>query len=481
MDISVVIIVLGVLILFSHLFTALFEKTRIPNVLLLLLIGLFVGPILHIVTPEQIGKAGNVFTSITLICILFESGIGLDLKTLGKSLGSAALITILNFFCTLAIGCFIGLAFLHLDLMYSLYLGAALGGTSSAVVIPMLKQLKPGTKANMVMLLESTLSDVLCLAVALSLISGLRSGHVSVGGVFQNMSSSIIFSLLLGVGTGAVWIVVLKVLLKAMKNSMFTSYAIAFILYGFCERVGWNGGLAILSFGIVVGSLGLSSRVRKVLQVDGDINLNQNERNFFSEIVFVLQTYFFVYIGICIQLNNIWHLILGLAFVAMSFGMRKLTTKSLGTEGLSKRDRNLIASLGPRGLIAAVLATLPLQTAINYAGECGLSEEKVTVLAEQKMTAEMPLGKIKAALGIGYNVIEEELVAPDTSREAAINMVYQGRCVRNVSYAVVLFSIIICSLLVIFSEAKKPQDEDEAEPATDAPQEPLMLEEAKQE
>lgn len=46
MDISVVIIALGLLIFISHTFNALFVKTRIPNVLLLMLIGLVIGPVL---------------------------------------------------------------------------------------------------------------------------------------------------------------------------------------------------------------------------------------------------------------------------------------------------------------------------------------------------------------------------------------------------------------------------------------------------
>ena len=75
MNIYTIVISLGLLIFFSHAFNELFDRTKIPNVLLLLLIGIIVGPIGGIVSKDFFGQLGNVFTTITLIVILFESGV----------------------------------------------------------------------------------------------------------------------------------------------------------------------------------------------------------------------------------------------------------------------------------------------------------------------------------------------------------------------------------------------------------------------
>ncbi|NLD21064.1 MAG: sodium:proton exchanger, partial [Bacteroidales bacterium] len=143
MEISIVLIALGALIFCSHIFNSAFSKTRIPNVLLLMISGLLVGPIFGWVSPSDLGKVGSVFTTVTLICILFQSGTSLDLKTLYRSIGPASFITVLNFIVMMAIGVILGLLMLKLNVIQSCFLGAALGGTSAAVVIPMVNQLKP--------------------------------------------------------------------------------------------------------------------------------------------------------------------------------------------------------------------------------------------------------------------------------------------------------------------------------------------------
>ena len=82
MSITAAIIFLGSLIFLAHLFNALFEYTKIPTVLLLILIGITIGPITGLATPEALGSFGSVFTTITLVVRLFESGTGLRIRAL---------------------------------------------------------------------------------------------------------------------------------------------------------------------------------------------------------------------------------------------------------------------------------------------------------------------------------------------------------------------------------------------------------------
>lgn len=417
MNISIAIIALGVLVLFSHVFNALFEKTKIPNVLLLMLIGLIIGPITGLVKPEDLGVAGSIFTTVTLVCVLFASGTNLNFDALKKSIGSAILLTIFNFIVMLGTCAVIGHFALQLDWPHSFYIGAVLGGTSSAVVIPMLCQLKPGEKAGTVLLLESTISDVICLAVALAFYSGIQTGEMDLAQAAKELGISITVALAIGLLSGATWLIVLKKFLTQMENSHFTSFALAFILYGLCDLIGVNGGIAVLSYGIALGNTDRIRRLRLRFRLSEEMcGLNKNERDFFSEIVFVLQTYFFVYIGISIQLGNIWGVLAGAVIVAICYGGRYISSFMVRGKEITPRDRRLITTLGPKGLIAAVLATLPLQIA--------------------------------------------------TSEE----MIRQGTAVRNTAYAVVFLSILISSLMVIIGEsrkAKSPEAEDAKTPQGD--------------
>ena len=66
-------IFIGLLIFCAHVFAAVFSRQRIPDVLLLLGLGIVVGPVLHWVDPNELGTIGSALASITLLFILFDS------------------------------------------------------------------------------------------------------------------------------------------------------------------------------------------------------------------------------------------------------------------------------------------------------------------------------------------------------------------------------------------------------------------------
>lgn len=71
--------------LLAHVFTAIFRQTTLPDVLLLIVIGLCLGPLLALVTPADFGAVGPIFTTVTLIILLFKEGSGMSLAVLRQS------------------------------------------------------------------------------------------------------------------------------------------------------------------------------------------------------------------------------------------------------------------------------------------------------------------------------------------------------------------------------------------------------------
>lgn len=415
------LIFMGLLIFFAHVFNALFEKTKIPSVLILIIIGLVLGPILGLISVTDLGSAGSVFTTITLIAILYESGTDLRIADLGKTIGGASYLAIVNFVIALIIGLGIGVLILDMDVIPSLFLGAATGGSISAtVVIPMLAQLKLGDKARDVMYLESALSDVVCLVVALAFFGTMQSGEeLQVGFMIAKIFSSLIFAVIVGGIVGLAWMIIHRRFVANLKSTMFTTFALAFILYGICELIGINGGIAALAFGMMVGNMGeISLFLNKYipstmyLKSQKDAFLKHDERNFTAEIVFILQTYFYVYVGISMQLNNVTYILLGLLFIALVFLTRGPVVKVLGKNGYSKRDIKMMSILGPKGLVSAVLGSLPLQAAMN-----------------------------KGATGAELE---------------------QAQTIQGIAYAGILISIVVCSMFVFYhdSKGKKKTKED---------------------
>ncbi|MBM3243132.1 hypothetical protein FJZ31_43285 [Candidatus Poribacteria bacterium] len=162
------VIIFGILVFLAHLFAGIFSRTKIPDVLLLFIIGILLGPLSGIATPAHFGSVGPVFTTITLVIILFESGIGLPIDSLRKAMRRTLLLTSLNFFATMVVvGVTIWLS-TDLEPKRAFMLSAIVGGTSPAVVIPLIKQLKMQDESRTILILESGIGDVLCIVFALA-------------------------------------------------------------------------------------------------------------------------------------------------------------------------------------------------------------------------------------------------------------------------------------------------------------------------
>ncbi|MBA7627068.1 K(+)/H(+) antiporter NhaP2 [subsurface metagenome] len=134
-DIAPVIVFVGVLVFLAHLFTAIFSRTRVPDVLLLIIIGICVGPVLGLTSPENFGTVGPILTTITLIIILFESGTALELMSLRSAVGGAMALATVTFFVSMGAVAGIALWLTDLELIPAFILGAIVGSISEAVVI----------------------------------------------------------------------------------------------------------------------------------------------------------------------------------------------------------------------------------------------------------------------------------------------------------------------------------------------------------
>ena len=393
--ITLVVMFLGGLIFFSHLLNKLFGKTKIPNVLILITIGIIVG--FFIDSKIFFGEVGRVFTTITLIIILFESGVGLKLQELKSSILSATLVTIINFIFSAGIVVGITMWLADFDFTTALFLGSILGGTSSAVVIPMVRQLNMGQKAGTVLLLESAFTDVLCLVVGLAVLESMKAGNLEATAIFTNMAKSFLLAILLGLFCGFAWSLLLN-WIRGIKNSMFTTLALVFIVYGGAELLGLNGGIAALSFGIVLGNSEYFDKMKlwkRIFKIE-TAKLNDNEKNFFSEIVFVLQTYFFVYIGIVIEFGTPLIYLISTMIVCLVILVRIPTIRLMVRKDCSPDDKLLMSVMMPKGLVPAILASIPLHEGLPF-----------------------------------------------------------GQEIAEIGYAVVLTSIIMCSLLIIILGKKK--------------------------
>ena len=362
-------IFLGLLIFLAHLFSFIFSKKRVPDVLLLMVIGVLIGPILGLLSPDDLGIVGSVFASLTLVFILFESGTDISISSLRNAWKNLAKVCLISFVLSVALVGIIGHFLIGLEWNAALLLGSILGGSSSAVVIPLVKQLSISKESEAVLVLESAITDVLCIVFALAFMESYKIGGVNIGSIVGKVTASFIMALLLGVAGGIVWSSVLDRIRK-IQNSMFLTPAFVFVIYGLTEAMDFSGAIAALAFGMVIGNTEyFKFSFLEKFNKGNMMKLEPQEKSFFSELVFILKTLFFVYIGLSIPFDNISALLYGLIITFVLFVMRFILIKFVTGKKTDTYDKTIMSMMIPKGLAAAVLATMPEQLNLSTGHE----------------------------------------------------------------------------------------------------------------
>ena len=383
---STTILVIGMLVFFAHFLSLQFQKTHIPDVLILMLVGIVIGPLLGIATAEDFGKIGSLIATIALVVILFEGGTSLNLNVMGKSLGTTGLLAMACFVLTAVIVSLVGYFALGLPPLAAIILGVTLGNTSSAVVIPMVNALRLSEKPATVLVLESALSDVLSIVGVFALLQIHMQGSVDPGKLVGSVLASLIFAAAIGVLGGIGWLLVLGKV-RDFPNTISSTLAYAFIVYGLTEMLGFSGAIAALALGITLTNFEKFGLYR-ISNIDQNIMpLNETERTFYGEAVFLLKTYFFVYLGISIHFGEVFLCVAAIGVVLVIYIMRLVLTRFvLRDAGYSLRDAAITSMMAPKGLAAAVLATLPLEKGVQ-GGEMIRDATYMVVLVSITLTA----------------------------------------------------------------------------------------------
>lgn len=365
MTTPLLIILIGFLIFLGHYLRQLFDSTKIPDVVGLLLMGVLLGPVFHLVDPATFGRAGRVFSNLVLVFILFESGLEVRFEQLKSSLKGTLGLTTLNFFATTLVVAGLAQGFAKFDFLSALILGTILGGTSSAVVTTLARKVHILPQTSTTLVMESALSDVFTLAVPIALISFYTGSSFNVATLFSQIISSLIVAVLAGVSSGYLWSALLNRVPTLLKTG-FSTPAFVFILYGVVEMLRFSGPIAVLFFSITLGNVALLRRPGRLSRYlpTRHVELTDGEKNFFAEIVFLLRIFFFVYVGTSIVLDNGYLIALGVGMAMLLFLVRIPVVLATASKDTPQFDMAFMSVMIPKGLGAAVLATLPAQRGI---------------------------------------------------------------------------------------------------------------------
>jgi cell volume regulation protein A len=359
----------GGIIVIGFLSNYFFERTGFPDMMLLIILGIIIGPITGFIKGDSIVGLAPYLAALALVFILFDGGMALNIYRVFAESPRATVLAIVGFTLNVIVTTLFMMYIVipGTPLLYSILFGTMFGGSSSIVIISLASRIKVSEKCSTVLSLESALTDILCIVFSLIVIEVILSGTVDLTTIGQSIASRFSIGAVLGIIFGFVWISMLKRISKTSYAYMLT-LAVVLLAYAFSESLGGSGSLCSLLFGIMLGN---EKEIYKMLRMERPVNMavDAGLKRFESEIAFLLRTFFFVYIGMIVTIGDntimIVGIILSLILLLVRFGAVTLTTiRSELTE-----ERAIMTVMLTRGLAAAVLATLPLQYAAQYAAD----------------------------------------------------------------------------------------------------------------
>ncbi len=367
---------LGLIIVAGYLGLAFFKKTKVSEIIILLLIGLLIGPISDFLGFGIIGSNEMVlfdsflpfFASLALIMILFEGGLQLNffktIKALPGSLAFTISVFLTNMLFTILILWLMGAAnLMPFNILIAVFIAAVLGGTSSAVIIPLVKNTSAREETKTLLSLESALTDALCVITAVAVAQIFLVGSVSLDVVFSGILANFSIAAVIGFAFGLVWLNILGYLQGKSYEYLMTIAALL-VVYSSVQMLGGNGAIAALMFGIVLGNAEDITEMLKLTKRKIDTNII----SFQGEISFLVKIFFFVYLGILFKIKFLTPpvLIISGAVIITIFLSRYLISRVLTKlKPIYTLDQQLISFLSARGLAAAVLASVPISMGLD--------------------------------------------------------------------------------------------------------------------
>lgn len=346
---TTIIITLCSLVLVAYLFDLSAKKTKIPSVILLLLLGWLLKQItnyLNIFIPDM-HTALPVIGTVGLILIVLEGSLELELRASKKKMIiNAVLMSVFP----LLIMCFI-LAFMFqyygsYSLRVSFLNAVPLSIISSAIAIPSVKSLTASTKEFVIY--ESSLSDIFGVLLFNFIALNAQIGANTFAEFFLQIILIIVGSL------------IVTVFLASMLNRIehhikfIPIILLVILLYAISKVYHLPGLIFILIFGLFLGNLSVLKRFKWLEKLQPDTLEKEVDklRDLTVEGAFLIRSLFFLLFGYLIETSELLNSSTFLWVTGITFLIFVLRGVQLAISRLPFMPLLFIA---PRGLITILL------------------------------------------------------------------------------------------------------------------------------
>lgn len=336
-------------------------KIKFPAILPLIVIGLLVGPLSTLFTPsgEKLIDGDRIFSgqllfsfvSLSVGLILFEGGLTLKIREVQKLVGVLRnLLTIgvlITFICS-------GLAAYYLvglNPKIAFLFAALIIVTGPTVIGPILRNVRPNANINTVLKWEGILIDPIGALIAVLVFGFVKAANPGTE-YYLSALKNFFITISTGVFIGALAAFILYYLLRKNRIAFYlrnvVALAIVVLAFSLSELLLHESGLIVVTvMGAILANLKLEE-IKKVFSFKEDLSI-------------ILVSVLFILLSSRINLEQLNKLGVGsiALFFVVTLVIRPLSVfvSTVGS-GLSVREKLFISWIGPRGIVAAAVASL---------------------------------------------------------------------------------------------------------------------------
>lgn len=347
------IIGVSIIIIVSYFFNIISQKTNIPSVLMLIVLGILIKQGLNAMgqsTGDLLFNILEILGIVGLIMIVLEAALDLHLaKEKWPTIWKSFSVALLSLVFSAGACAYIIQLFIIPDFFTALVYAVPLSIMSSAIIIPSVGGLSEDKKEFMVY--EGTFSDILGIMLFYFLIGNAEAdtAKVVVMDVVGNISITIILSVLISYGL----VLIFQKMTSHVK--LFMLIAVLLILYSVGKLFHLSSLLIILIFGLVLNNHKIFFRgvLKRWIKEDKVKEVLKDFHLVTIESAFVVRTFFFVLFGISISLSSLINLEVGLISLCILAAL--YIVRFIFIKLFIQKDIFPQVYLAPRGLITILL------------------------------------------------------------------------------------------------------------------------------
>lgn len=386
-----IIVSIAIMLFFGFLLTRLTKLLKLPNVTAYIIAGIIIGPYCINLIPNYIINGMDFLSDIALAFIAFSTGEFFKFSVLKKNGLKVIIITIFESLMATILVFIVCFVVLHLNLSFSIILGALAAATAPASTMMTIRQTKAKGDFVDTLLQVVALDDVVGLiaySVAISIALSFNSNSLNIidiiKPIFLNIGSLII---------GGLFGLIMKLLIpqkRSKDNKLIISISLIFAFCGLCAIFDVSPLLGCMAMGTIYINSTNDEKLFKQL-------------NYFSPPILLL---FFVRSGVNFKLDSLFNgsslvgstplIIIGIIYFFIRI-IGKYFGAYLGCL-ITKKDKKVRNYLGmaliPQAGVAIGLAALGARA---IGGEAGIALE--TIILASSVLYEL-IGPVLAKLSL---------------------------------------------------------------------------------